>query len=160
MLPTSILTLTLVIGSLNAKVFTAQTPTAVSSDSAPKTSLTVSLTGIRNDRGQVFIQLWNKPDGFPKQGDKAYKFAAIDASKAASGTVTTTFSDLAPGTYAVSTLHDENRNGKMDSNAFGIPKEGWAVSNNIVTHTHAPSFEQASFQIPAGGQRISIALHY
>jgi hypothetical protein len=29
-----------------------------------------------------------------------------------------------------------------------------------VTHTHAPSFEQASFEIPAGGQRVSIALHY
>jgi uncharacterized protein (DUF2141 family) len=160
MFRTSILILTLVIGSFNAHVLTAQTPTATSSDSAPKTSLTVSLTGIRNDKGQVFIQLWNKPDGFPKQGDNAYKFVAIDASKAVSGTVTATFSDLAPGSYAVSTLHDENRNGKMDNNAFGMPKEGWAVSNNVVTHTHAPSFEQASFQIPAGGQRISIALHY
>jgi uncharacterized protein (DUF2141 family) len=156
----SILTLTLVIGSFNANVLAAQTPAATFSDSAPKTSLTVSLTGIRNDKGQVFIQLWNKPDGFPKQGDKVYKFVAIDASKAVNGTVTTTFTDLAPGAYAVSILHDENRNGKMDSNMLGIPKEGWAVSNNIVTHTHAPSFEQASFQIPAGGQRISIELHY
>jgi uncharacterized protein (DUF2141 family) len=156
----SILTLTLVIGSFNANVLAAQTPAATFSDSAPKTSLTVSLTGIRNDKGQVFIQLWTKPDGFPKQGDKVYKFVAIDASKAVNGTVTTTFTDLAPGTYAVSTLHDENRNGKMDSNMLGIPKEGWAISNNIVTHTHAPSFEQASFQIPAGGQRISIELHY
>jgi uncharacterized protein (DUF2141 family) len=160
MLCKSILTLALVIGSFNANVLATQTPAATFSDSAPKTSLTVSLTGIRNDKGQVFIQLWTKPDGFPKQGDKAYKFVAIDANKAVNGTVTTTFTDLAPGTYAVSTLHDENRNGKMDSNMLGIPKEGWAVSNNIVTHTHAPSFEQASFQIPAGGQRISIELHY
>jgi uncharacterized protein (DUF2141 family) len=72
-----------------------------------------------------------------------------------SGTVTATFSDLAPGTYAVSTLHDENGNGKMDTNVFGIPREGWAVSNNVVTHTHAPSFEQASFEIPVGGGRRS-----
>jgi uncharacterized protein (DUF2141 family) len=35
------------------------------------------------------------------------------------GTVTTTFIDLAPGAYAVSTLHDENRNGNMDSDMLG-----------------------------------------
>lgn len=85
---------------------------------------------------------------------------AIDANKAVNGVITTTFTSLAPGIYAVSTLYDENRNGKMDTNAFGIPKEGWAVSNNVITRMHAPSYEQASFQLPPSGQAISIALHY
>jgi uncharacterized protein (DUF2141 family) len=75
------------------------------------------------------------------------------------GAVTATFSDLTPGTYAVSVLHDENGNGKMDINVFGIPTEGWAVSNNVVTHMHAPSYEQASFPVPPSGKEISIALH-
>jgi uncharacterized protein (DUF2141 family) len=157
----SILTLALVLGVLVAAVpVSAQAPMSGSSKNTVKASLTVTLTGIRNDKGQVFIQLWNAPEGFPKQGEKAYKYVSIDASKAVNGTVTTTFSDLTPGTYAVSTLHDENRNGKMDTNAFGIPKEGWAVSNNVVTHMHAPSYEQASCQLSPSAQAISIALHY
>lgn len=77
----SIPTLTLdIISGLNANVLATQAPAATFSDSAPKTSLTVSLTGIRNDKGQVFTQLRNKPDGFSKQGDKVSKFVAIDAN--------------------------------------------------------------------------------
>jgi uncharacterized protein (DUF2141 family) len=160
MFPKLIPTLTLVLAIVPAVSMRAQAPPSAPSGNRAKASLTVTLTGIRNDKGQVFIQLWNASEGFPKQGEKAYKYVAIDASKAVNGTVTTTFSDLTPGTYAVSSLHDENRNGKMDTNAFGIPKEGWAVSNNVVTHMHAPSYEQASFQLPSSGQTISIALHY
>ena len=161
MIRNSIFTLALVLGSLSTVRTSAQTSLPPASPNAAKASLTVSLAGIRNDKGQVFIQLWNAPDGFPKQGNRAYKFVVIDANKAVKGTVTATFANLAPGTYAVSTLHDENRNGKMDTNAFGIPKEGWAVSNNVLTHTHAPSFDQASFQLSSSGQKMmSIALHY
>ena len=154
----SILTLTIVLGILPALPMTAQT--MARSENGAKANLTVTLTGIRNDKGQVFIQLWNAPEGFPKRAEKAYKYVAIEASKAVKGAVTTTFADLAPGTYAVSTLHDENGNGRMDTGAFGIPKEGWAVSNNVVTHAHAPSYENASFVLPPTGQTIVIALHY
>lgn len=161
MLRKSILTLTLVLGILAAAVpASAQAPASAPSENTARASLTVSVSGIRNDKGQVFIQLWNAPGGFPKQAEKAYKYVAIDANKAVNGVITTTFSSPAPGTYAVSILHDENRNGKMDTNAFGIPKEGWAVSNKVITHMHAPSYQQASFQLPPSGQAIFIALHY
>lgn len=156
----SILSLAVILAICHLNPLVAQTPAATSSDNATKETLTVSVTGIRNGQGQVFIQLWNAPNGFPRQGEKALKFVAIHATKAVNGTVTTTFTDLAPGTYAVSTLHDENKNGKMDTNSFGIPKEGWAVSNNVVTHMHPPSFEQASFQLQHSDQKISVGLHY
>ena len=61
---------------------------------------------------------------------KAYTNVAIDANKAVSRFVTANYSDLAPGTYAISILHDENRTGRMDTDGLGIPNEGWAVSNN------------------------------
>ena len=160
MLRKSILTLTLVLGTLTALPVSAQAPASAPSENTAKASLTVSVSGIRNDKGQVFIQLWTASEGFPKQAEKAYKYVAIDANKAVNGIIRTTFPSLAPGTYAVSILHDENRNGKMDTNAFGIPKEGWAVSNNVITRMHAPSYEQASFQLLPSGQAISIALHY
>jgi uncharacterized protein (DUF2141 family) len=35
------------------------------------------------------------------------------------------FSDIKPGKYAIAVIHDENCNGKLDTNMFGIPKEGY-----------------------------------
>jgi uncharacterized protein (DUF2141 family) len=35
------------------------------------------------------------------------------------------FSDIKPGNYAIAVIHDENRNGELDTNMFGIPKEGY-----------------------------------
>lgn len=155
----SVLTLVLTFGALAAVPTTAQTVPANAANTAQKVTLTVSISGVRNDKGQVLIWVWNGPDGFPKKGDKSYKVAAIDAKKAVDGTVTTTF-ELSPGNFAVTTLHDENKNGEMDTNAFGIPKEGYGASNNVVTHLHAPSFEQAKFQVPASGQKISVSMRY
>ena len=138
----------------------AQAPDPVLSSNMANVHLTVSVSGIRNDKGRVFVQLLNAPAGFPRQSDKAYNNVAIDANKAVSGLVTANYSDLAPGTCAISILHDENRNGRMDTNALGIPNEGWADSNNVITHMHAPSYDQASVQLPLSGQTIPIALRY
>ena len=160
MLRQSVFALALIVGIIVSAPGSAQTRNSILPVTSATASLTVSVSGMRNDKGQVFIQLWNASSGFPKQAEKAYKYVAVDANKAVNGVITTTFSTLAPGTYAVSILHDENRNGKMDTNAFGIPSEGWAVSNNVITHLHAPSYEQASFKLLPSGQTISIALHY
>jgi uncharacterized protein (DUF2141 family) len=32
---------------------------------------------------------------------------------------------IKPGKYAIAVIHDENCNGKLDTNMFGIPKEGY-----------------------------------
>jgi len=36
---------------------------------------------------------------------------------------------IPPGTYAIACYHDENDNGKLDTNFLGIPKEGTGASN-------------------------------
>jgi uncharacterized protein (DUF2141 family) len=33
------------------------------------------------------------------------------------------FEDIPPGTYALAVVHDENMNGKLDTNWLGIPTE-------------------------------------
>ena len=55
--------------------------------------------------------------------------------------------DLAPGKYAISIIHDENNNDKLDTNFIGIPKEGFGFSNNPRIMFGPPSFEKASFEI-------------
>ncbi len=70
------------------------------------------------------------------------------------------FEAIAPGTYALAVIHDENMNGKLDTNWLGFPTEGYGFSNDAKTSLGAPSFSAASF--PYDGQNIdlTISLHY
>lgn len=156
----SLIIAAMIFGCLTVIPGAAQTQApSITQPSAAQTTLTVTVSGLRNTKGQVLIWLWNGPDGFPKQGDKSFKLAAIDADKAVGGTVTAAFA-VPPGSYAVTMLHDENKNSQMDTNFLGIPAEGYGASNNPITHFGPPSFEQARFQVPASGQKIAIVTHY
>jgi uncharacterized protein (DUF2141 family) len=55
------------------------------------------------------------------------------------------FSDIKPGNYAIAVIHDENRNGELDTNMFGIPKEGYGFSSGAKVTMSAPSFSDAVF---------------
>ena len=58
-----------------------------------------------------------------------------------------TFEDVPEGIYAVSYVHDENDNGKMDTNFVGIPKEDYGCSNNAKGFMSAPKWEDAKFEL-------------
>ena len=70
------------------------------------------------------------------------------------------FSDIPPGTYALGVIHDENMNGKLDTNRLGIPVEGYGFSNGARALLGAPSFAAASFQYDGQGLELTINLHY
>ncbi len=74
------------------------------------------------------------------------------------GKVVMTFSGLKDGIYAVAIIHDENGNGKMDTNFLGIPAEGVGVSTNPRVFGK-PSFEQGQFSIK-GNTAIAIETKY
>ncbi len=55
--------------------------------------------------------------------------------------------DVAPGTYAAAVHHDANANGKVDTNFLGIPREGYAVSNDPRPRFRPPRFSEAQVVI-------------
>ncbi|SUZ28384.1 DUF2141 domain-containing protein [Xanthomonas euroxanthea] len=67
------------------------------------------------------------------------------------------FKNLAPGRYAVMVNHDENANGKLDTNLIGMPLEGYGFSNNP-TGMRKPSFDEIVFDLPASGKRLSVQM--
>lgn len=67
------------------------------------------------------------------------------------------FKDLVPGAYAVLVTHDENGNGKLDSNMIGMPIEAYGFSNNPNV-MRKPTWDEARFDIGAQDAAIDITL--
>ena len=113
--------------------------------SAPLT-LTLVLTGLRSSDGELRLCLWQQADAFPdcKKGQDVRLLSAPAAPE-----VRIAVPDLAPGRYAVSVIHDENDNRKLDKNFMGIPTEGVGFSHNPAMTFGPPSFAKASFDVAA-----------
>lgn len=137
----------------------AQTPPSAAASSP--VILSVHVTSLRNAKGMAIVALHNTDKGF--QNDVAVQSKTVDLSKSLTGKardITVTFLGVAPGTYAVSILHDENNNNKVDTHWYKKPKEGVAVSNNPRPKMRAPRWSEAKFDIPATGKDIEIAVWY
>ncbi len=118
----------------------------------------VEILGIRNSIGAVACALFEAPEGFPTG---YLRFATnITMVKVRATKATCDFADIAPGTYALAVIHDENRDGVLATNWMGVPQEGYGFSNDAKGILGAPSFEAASFSYNGQSLRMTIALQY
>jgi uncharacterized protein (DUF2141 family) len=108
---------------------------------AQTASLEVNVNNIKSQKGSIRVGLFSNEKDFLKHTIEG------KVVKASGSEVTVVFENLKPGDYAVSIIHDENENGELDSNAFGIPKEGFAFGNNAMGTFGPPSFEKAKVEI-------------
>lgn len=95
--------------------------------------------------GPVQLALWNSESSFMRSGNwvRGATVAIVDAGKPV------VFSDLPPGTYAVSAFHDTQSAGELRQGTFGIPIDPWAVSNGG-SHLLPPSWRRAKFTVEQG----------
>jgi uncharacterized protein (DUF2141 family) len=117
----------------------------------------VQISGFRNDKGVVRCALFASENGFPKDPSRA---VALEKAPITNGSAVCEFSGVAPGRYAVSVFHDENGNGKLDTNFIGIPKEGVGASNDAKGHMGPPKFDAAAFQHSGGRLELKIHIFY
>jgi uncharacterized protein (DUF2141 family) len=117
----------------------------------------VEAGGLRSDKGHVMCALYSSAEGFPKSGDRALAHAESSISN---GHGTCDFMGIQPGRYAIAIFHDENSNGKLDTNLLGIPREGVGASNNAKGRFGPPKFEDAAFQFAGGRLDLKITVSY
>ncbi len=106
------------------------------------TDFTVTVTNIKESKGQIVIGVFDRQSSFPKEGKQVRKIVIPVTGNQVSKTI-----DLPNGTYGLAIFHDENGDGKCDQNMLGIPKEGFAFSNNFKPSVKAPKFKDVQFTI-------------
>jgi uncharacterized protein (DUF2141 family) len=125
---------------------------------ASEPGIHVEILGIRNSVGAAACALFEGPEGFPTE---FLRFATnIMMVKVRATKATCDFAEIAPGTYALAVIHDENRDGELATNLMGMPKEGYGFSNDAKGTLAAPSFEAASFSYNGQSLNMTIALQY
>jgi uncharacterized protein (DUF2141 family) len=120
------------------------------------TTLDVAISGLRSAKGNVLICVTAVAKAFPDcSKDAASKKAIVAAPKAQ----IIRFHGVAPGNYAVSLIHDENANGKLDVKVM-IPGEGFGFSRNPAVVFGPPRFKSAQFAVGATAVTQPVKMKY
>ncbi len=104
-------------------------------------TLIVKISGLKSNKGHILAGVYNSEIGFLKN---EYKGDVVEIKEKRA---TIMFKNIDAGEYAVSFIHDENKNNKMDTNFFGIPKEDYGCSNNAKNFLGPPKYEDAKFML-------------
>jgi len=100
-------------------------------------SLTIEINNLRNNNGQVHLELNN---------EKEEQVVGV-TKNIFNNKCVIIIENLKPGKYAFKFLHDENKNDKLDTNWLGIPREGFGFSNNPSMTFGPPSFDKTIFEL-------------
>lgn len=124
-------------------------------DEAATGSIDISITSARSTRGNMLVCITPDATRFPNcRGDARARTLTIPAS-APHAHIT----GLAPGTWAIAVVHDENGNGRMDT-MLGMPREGVGASRNPAMRMGPPRFADAAFAVGSAPVSQSVRLRY
>lgn len=118
--------------------------------------ITVTVHGVRSAQGKVMVALYADAQTYRKEIRR-------DGLELATrpGDVRGCFTNLPPGRYGIAVYHDENGNGKLDYNLFGVPVEGYGFSRDAMGNMAPPSFEAMAVTVDATGiLPASLTLRY
>jgi len=121
--------------------------------SAFAADLTVNLQGLRAQTGVIKVALVDSVEAWDGKAAPVQATGAPPKGEVAQFT----FKDLKPGRYAVMITHDENNNGKLDTNLIGMPVEGYGFSNNPRV-MRKPTWDETRFEVGADNIAINVEL--
>ncbi len=100
-------------------------------------NLEIEISEIKNNVGKIMLQLL----------DSDQKVVSQFMGEIKDNKCSISVRNINPGKYAIRYFHDENLNGKMETNLVGKPTEGYGFSNNVIGKFGAPPFEKWLFEI-------------
>ena len=124
---------------------------------AAQGALQVDVSGMRSAKGNVTITIY--PDDAAHFLDGKFKVARQQVPTTLPVT-SACFVLPAPGVYAVALFHDENADGHLNTNALGIPTEGYGFSNNPTLYFGPPDLSRVRFALHPGDNRVEVRMKY
>lgn len=113
-------------------------------------NLTLKVTNIQKVVGDISIALFDNGDEFPGHAN-CYIGINLPVS---SNELTYVFKDIPSGTYAIALYHDIDKNGELNANWIGIPREPYGFSNDAMGTMGPPKFEDAGFVVKSNMETI------
>lgn len=125
--------------------------------------LTVTVSNIKQATGSLYIRVYDAESQWLSQDEKGPRATEVidlsvtDITENNPGEITRTF-DLPEGTYAAATVHDVNKNGTLDTDWRGVPKEPTGTSGFGENKKGPPEFEMSKFELGSEGTAERIRL--
>lgn len=110
---------------------------SISNSSFSQFKLDIEILELRNSKGNIMLQLF----------DSTEKVLDQERITIINNKSSFLIPGLKAGKYAVRYYHDENMNGKMETNLVGKPTEGYGFSNNVIGKFGPPPFEKWLFEV-------------
>lgn len=140
--------------ALAACLFTAiAVVNAPHADAQEAGEVSVTFSGIRAPTGALYVGLYDNEAAFA--GGQPIDGFKLDV---AGDSVSRAITGLKPGRYALKVYHDVDGDGRMNTNAFGIPTEPYAASNNAPANMGPPKWADAVFEVGADGATQTIVI--
>lgn len=134
----------------------AALPVSGQAQTSEEATLTIKIERVSKHAGYVRLALydganWGGTEGKPAAG------AVVPAKP---GETVIALRGLKPGVYAIKTFQDENSDGEMNFDWFGIPTERFGFSNDAKPTFQQPSFDSAKFTLQPGANQMTIHLRW
>ncbi len=136
----------LLAGSIVSAAVLAAVPTPARAEACVQ----VEVQNVRADTGVLMIAAYADAASFRKTP------VAATQMKAGTATMTVPLCGLAGASVALTLYQDLNGNGRLDTNAFGIPSEPWGASGKTGGAMTPPTWESSA--VPLDGSTIVVKL--
>jgi len=119
--------------------------------------LTIEIEGLKNTQGKLQILVFAHEQAY-KTYDTSNAYASVSKT-IDTGVNAITFHNVPDGHYAISLLHDENKNNQMEVSRTKMPLEGYGTSNARDKYDELP-FKRARVNILNGNKTVKIQMFY
>lgn len=121
-------------------------------------TVTVKIDGLKGTEGVALVALYDSPEAWLK----VPKAVQVVRAKITGAGLVVELKGVKPGTYAVSVIHDENKNNELDMRwlPYPKPKEGAGSSGSQDSGVGPPKWEGAKLDVAAAGASISVSMKY
>ncbi|WP_281233769.1 DUF2141 domain-containing protein [Flavobacterium gelatinilyticum] len=120
-------------------------------------NLHLLVSGMRSEKGNIILNVFKDKESYSRQ--QPFKKLIFEKNGPKGGTMIISF-DLNPALYGITLVDDENKDGQLNKNFLGIPKEGFGFSNFFMEKMKKPDFDDFKTAVKSTGNKIAIRVKY